>query len=143
MHPSKFRSSRLLVIAGVGLAFAPAAPAHHSQSEFDLRAKVEVEGTVTKLEWKSPHGRLYVDVKDDKGQTVNWNFELPSPTTLMRRGWKRDALKPGDYVKVAGAPARNYPAIAIATSIKDANGNALFTGTTQIYELEAEPKASE
>lgn len=135
--------SRLLAVAGVGLLLTPAAPAHHSQSEFDLRAKVEVEGTVTKLEWKSPHGRLYVDVKDEKGQTVNWNFELPSPTTLMRRGWKRDALKPGDYVKVAGAPARNYPAIAIATSIKDANGNALFTGTTQIYEPEPEPKASE
>ncbi|HUL83224.1 MAG TPA: DUF6152 family protein [Gammaproteobacteria bacterium] len=136
-------SSRLLAIAAVGLAFAPAALAHHSQSEFDLRAKVEVEGTVTKLEWKSPHGRLYVDVKNEKGETVNWNFELPSPTTLMRRGWKRDALKPGDYVKVGGAPARNYPAIAIATSIKDANGNALFTGTTQIYELGTEPKAPE
>jgi hypothetical protein len=136
-------SSRLLAIAAVGLALAPAALAHHSQSEFDLRAKVEVEGTVTKLEWKSPHGRLYVDVKNEKGETVNWNFELPSPTTLMRRGWKRDALKPGDYVKVGGAPARNYPAIAIATSIKDANGNALFTGTTQIYELGTEPKAPE
>jgi len=60
----------------------------------------------------------------------------------MRSGWKH-ALKPGDYVKVAGAPARNYPAIAIATSIKGANGNALFTGTTQIYELEPEPRASE
>jgi len=144
MHlTSNGRWSRLLAVAGVGLLLTPAAPAHHSQSEFDLRAKVEVEGTVTKLEWKSPHGRLYVDVKDEKGQTVNWNFELPSPTTLMRRGWKRDALKPGDYVKVAGAPARNYPAIAIATSIKDANGNALFTGTTQIYEPEPEPKASE
>ena len=133
----------LLMLVGVSLASVPAARAHHSQSEFDLRAKVEIEGTVTKLEWRSPHGRLYVDVKNDKGETVNWNFELPSPTTLMRRGWKRDALKPGDYVKVAGAPARNYPAIAIATSIKDANGNALFTGTTQIYELEPEPRASE
>jgi hypothetical protein len=61
----------------------------------------------------------------------------------MRRGWKRDALKPGDHVTVAGAPARNFPAIAIATSIKDARGTPLFTGTTQIYEPEAEPKASE
>jgi hypothetical protein len=52
-------------------------------------------------------------------------------------------LKTGDFFKVAGAPARNFPAIAIATFIKDRDDNALFTGTTQVYEPEAEPKASE
>ena len=127
----------LLVVCSVGLVFAPAAQAHHSQSEFDLRSKLEVEGVVTKLEWKSPHARLYVDVKDDKGEVVNWNFELPSPNTLMRRGWKRDALQPGDRVKVGGSPARNFPAIGIATSIRDGDDKALFTGTTPIYEPEA------
>jgi hypothetical protein len=138
----KSRLTRVLAFAGVAFVFAAVAQAHHSQSEFDLHAKVEVEGTVTKLEWKSPHARLYVDVKDEKGEIVNWNFELPSPNTLMRRGWKRDALKVGDRVKVAGSPARNFPAIAIATSIRDGNDNALFTGTTPVYEPEAESKGS-
>jgi DNA/RNA endonuclease YhcR with UshA esterase domain len=137
------RSFPLLILVGVSLASALAARAHHSQSEFDLRAKIEVEGTVTKLEWKSPHGRLYVDVKNGKGEIENWNFELPSPNTLMRRGWTRGTLKTGDHVKVAGAPARNFPTIAIATSIKDANDKPLFTGTTQIYEPEAETKGAE
>jgi hypothetical protein len=123
-----------LLAAGVGLALVAAAHAHHSQSEFDLRSKVE--GVVTKLEWKSPHARLYVDVKDDNGEIVNWNFELPSPNTLMRRGWKRDALQPGARVKVGASPARNFPAIAIATSIRDDNDKPLFTGTTPIYEPE-------
>ena len=81
-----------------------------------------------------------MDVTDAKGQTVNWSFELPSPVTLMRRGWTRDSLKPGDRVHVIGAPARNFPAIAIANFIKDGNGKPLFTGTTQIYEPEAESK---
>ena len=135
--------TRLLVLAGVAFVGARVAQAHHSQSEFDLRAKVEVEGTVTKVEWKSPHARLYVDVKGEKGETVNWNFELPSPNTLMRRGWKRDDLKVGDFVKVAGSPARNFPAIAIATSIRDRDDHALFTGTTPVYEPEAEPKGSQ
>jgi len=132
----------LLMLVGLSLASVPAARAHHSQSEFDLRAKVEVEGTVTKLEWKSPHGRLYLDVKNDKGEVESWNFELPSPNTLMRRGWTRDTLKTGDHVTVAGAPARNFPMIAIATSIKDASGKPLFTGTTQVYEPEPESKPS-
>jgi hypothetical protein len=123
--------------AVVCLALSVAVAAHHSQSEYNLRAKVEVAGTVTKVEWKSPHAWIYVDVTDDKGQTVNWSFELPSPVTLMRRGWTRESLKPGERVTVTGAPARNYPAIAIANGIKDAAGKPLFTGTTQIYEPEA------
>jgi hypothetical protein len=130
----------LAAAAGLWLALVPIARAHHSQSEYDLRAKVDVEGTVTKLEWRSPHAWIYVDVKDDKEQTVNWSFELPSPTTLMRRGLTRESLKPGDRITVSGAPARNYPAMAIANAIKDANGKPFFTGTTQIYEPEAASK---
>jgi len=122
------------------LAMAAAAAAHHSQSEYDLRAKVEVEGSVTKVEWRSPHAWIYVDVINDKGEKVNWSFELPSPVTLMRRGWTRDSLKPGDRIKVSGAPAKNFPTIAIANSIKDANGKPVFTGTTQINEPEAPAK---
>jgi hypothetical protein len=128
------RLSHATTVVGLCLVLAPAAWAHHSQSEYDLRSKVEVKGTVTKVDWRSPHAWVYVDVTDDKGQKVNWSFELPSPTTLMRRGWTRDSLKPGEHVTVAGAPARNYPAIAIANSIKDGSGKPLFTGTTQIYE---------
>jgi hypothetical protein len=128
------RLSRVATVAGITLALTPAAWPHHSQSEFDFRSTVEVEGRVTKLEWRSPHARLYVDVVNEKGEVVNWNFELPSPITLMRRGWKRDALKPGDLVKVKAARARNFPTIGYANVIRDANGHPLFTGVTQIYE---------
>ena len=125
--------SRLSVFA-LCLTVVSSAWAHHSQSEFDLRGTVDVEGTVTKVDWIIPHAWVYVDVTDAKGQKVNWSFELPSPTTLMRRGWTRNSLKPGDRITLAGAPARNHPAIAIATSIKDSTGKPLFTGTTQINE---------
>jgi len=132
--------ARLSTLLGLCLALVPAASAHHSQSEYDLRAKVDVEGAVTKVEWKSPHAWIYVDVTSDNGQTVNWSFELPSPVTLMRRGWTRDSLKLGDRVKVTGAPAKNFPTIAIANFIRDESGKPLFTGTTQINEPEAETK---
>jgi hypothetical protein len=130
-------------LLGFGLwAFSMPSPAlaHHSQSEFDSRAKVEVEGTVTKLEWKSPHAWVYMDVTDAKGEKVNWSFELPSPVTLMRRGWTRDSLKPGDRIKVSGRRAKNFPTIALGDSIKDSTGKPLFTGITQVYEPEAESK---
>jgi hypothetical protein len=129
--------SPISALVGLCLALTSAAWAHHSQSEYDLRSKLEVAGTVTKLEWKSPHAWIYVDVTNDKGEKVNWSFELPSPNTLMRRGWTRDSLKPGDHIKVVGSPARNFPAIGIASSIKDGTGKPMFTGVTEIYEPEA------
>ena len=134
--------SHLAACLAVCFALAPAAWAHHSQSEYDLRSKVEVEGAVTKVEWRSPHAWIYVDVVNDKGETVNWSFELPSPVTLMRRGWTRDSLKPGDRVKIAGAPARNFPTIAIANFIRDDKGKPLFTGTTKVNESEPAAKES-
>ena len=128
------RLSRLLAVAALTLAFAPRAWTHHSQSEFDFKQVVEVEGKITRIEWLSPHARLYLDVVNDKGEVTNWNFELPSPVTLMRRGWKRDSLKVGDVVKVKGARARNFPNIGYANVVRDASGNALFTGTTKVID---------
>jgi hypothetical protein len=133
--PTVAAMALVLLLTGVS---APASWAHHSQSEFDSKLVVEVEGKVTQLDWRSPHARLYVDVVGENGEVVNWNFELPSPVTLMRRGWKRDSLKPGDHVKVKGARARNFPTIAYANAIRDANGNPLFTGVTHIYEPESD-----
>jgi hypothetical protein len=135
MHIVRNTLPGLLAIAGIGLA--PAVLAHHSQSEFDFKQKVTLQGVVTKLDWRSPHARLLMDVINASGETEHWDFELPSPTTMMRRGWKRDALKPGDKVTVNGARARNFPTIAYASSIKDASGKALFTGITEINEPES------
>jgi hypothetical protein len=116
----------LLAVAGLAPAFSVSA--HHSASEFDPKLSVNIEGAITRVEWKSPHARLYVDVVEN-GKTVNYNFELPSPNTLMRRGWKNNALKPGDHVSVTGMRARNFPYIAIASSVLDKDGKAMFSGT--------------
>jgi hypothetical protein len=43
---------------------------------YDSAKPVEMKGTVTKVEWTNPHARFYIDVRDDKGQVQNWNFEL-------------------------------------------------------------------
>jgi hypothetical protein len=131
--------SRVSAVLGLCFALASAGQAHHSQSEYDLKGKVEVEGEITKVEWRSPHAWIYVDVASDKGEKVNWSFELPSPVTLMRRGWTRDSLKPGDRVKVTGAPAKNFPTVAIANFIRDGSGKPLFTGTTQVSGADTEP----
>ena len=57
--------TRVSVAVGLLLALVPDAWAHHSQSEYDLRGKVEVEGTFSKVEWRSPHAWVYLDVTND------------------------------------------------------------------------------
>lgn len=127
-----FTISRLL--AALALTVAVPAGAHHSGAAFDRSKTVEVHGTVEKIEWTSPHARLYVTAKDEKGAALTWDFELPSPVTLVRRGWPKTALAIGDAVTVTGAPARDHPNIAIATGVIDAKGKRLFSGSASSTE---------
>ena len=130
----KLRVAGLSVCALFGLSGTITSFAHHSQSEFNSAETVELEGVVTELVWKSPHAWIYMDVLGEVGEVVNWGFELPSPTTLMRRGWSRKSLLPGDQITVTGAPARNHAGIGLARTVRDAEGNGVFTGITDVNE---------
>jgi hypothetical protein len=91
-----------------GMAFA-----HHSfRTEFDSEQPIEVTGTVTKVEWMNPHARFYVDVEQEDGTVVNWDFELASPNILYRRGWRKDSVVPGDEVNVKAFRARHAEYVA-------------------------------
>lgn len=117
-----------LGVAGAALLiWAVPALAHHSFSaQYDANKPVEMRGVVTKVDWTNPHARFYIDVKDAKGQVENWNLEMASPNVLTRNGWKRDTLKIGDQVTVAGYLARIGERMAIAGTLADANGRPLF-----------------
>jgi len=105
--------------------------AHHSfAAEYDAQKAVAVSGTVTRVEWTNPHARFYVDVKDASGAVSNWEFELGSPNQLMRRGWSRASLKPGDTVSVEGFAARRDPHIANAKTVTLADGTKIFAGSS-------------
>ena len=119
---------KALVTATASALLAATAFAHHSGAAFDRARKVEVKGAVERIEWTSPHARLYVVVPGENGERVTWDFELPSPVTLMRRGWSRTALPVGAEVTVTGNPARDFPRIAIATGVIDASGKRVFSG---------------
>ena len=58
-------------------------------AEFDSENCRDFTGTLTKLDWQSPHGYFYVDVEDDSGRVANWSFQTYSLITLRRNGTSR------------------------------------------------------
>ena len=113
------------LVAGLGLCWL-AAPvgAHHSFSgEYDEEKPVEGTGVVTKVEWTNPHMRVYVDVTDDQGVVTAWNLELGSPNSVLRRGWLRSDLKPGDQISFTGYGGKAVLTRSVADSITLADGS--------------------
>jgi hypothetical protein len=83
------------------------AQGHHSFSaEFDRTKRIELKGTVTKVEWLNPHIHFNMEVKDESGKITNWEFELGSANAVQRAGWTRRAQH-GDIVLVSGFRAKN------------------------------------
>lgn len=99
--------------------------AHHSTAEYDMTATTSVKGTVTKFEWANPHAYIYLDAKDDKGNTVQWSVEAASVGMLARVNWKRDSIKPGDEITVYGNRAKDGRAILRLDKVVFASGQEL------------------
>jgi len=127
------RIAVVLIIACAVVFTALPVTAHHSfAAEFDATKVVTLNGFVTKVEWANPHARIYFDVKDEKGNVVNWDFELGSPNGLMRLGWKRDSLKPGDEITVNGTLAKNAAHVGNARTITlTKTGKKMFAGSSE------------
>ena len=126
------RTAALSLAVGL-IAIVPAASAHHSfPAQYDVNKPITLTGKVTKVEWTNPHIFIYIDVPDEKtGADVNWALEMGGPNALLRLGWKRDSLKPGDEITVEGSLARDGSPLANAKSIvMTATGKKMLAGSS-------------
>ena len=108
------------------------ARAHHSfTAEFDIKRPIEFTGTVTEIKWTNPHVWFYVEVEGNDGTVQNWAIELLGINTLMRRGWTRERIQPGDILVIEGFGARDGSNTGNASTITVASTGEQIWGSTE------------
>jgi hypothetical protein len=123
---------KVLFVIGIFLltAGAPAFAHHPFDLEFDWKKPVTLTGTVTKVEWTSPHAVVFINAKDATGAITGWTIELGSPTVLEQRyGWNGNVLKTGETVTVNGWVAKNGEKLVSAKNFILTDGRDLFAAS--------------
>jgi hypothetical protein len=99
------KSCFAILIANTALMIGSPALAHHSASIFDHQKQLTLSGTVKVFQFTNPHCWIQLLVSAGDG-TAEWSIEMGSPAHLIRSGWKRNTLKPGDKITVLVNPLR-------------------------------------
>jgi hypothetical protein len=116
---------RVRAIAGICfllLLIAGHARAHHSAAGVDRSQTATIEGTVREFRWQNPHSFMQVDVPDDQSGTVTWTLEMTAPSFLIRAGWSRSTVKPGDVVTFTVQPLINGDPGGLFVSVTPPDG---------------------
>jgi hypothetical protein len=107
------------------LILAQLLSAHHSTAMYDMENPVSITGTVKRFEWTNPHAFIYLTVKDEKGNEVEWAVEMMSLNHLRSYGWMHNTVKPGDVITCTGGAARSGQPAMIASLIKLPDGRMI------------------
>jgi len=120
----------LLLLVVLPLTTSRPLDAHHSfAAEYEGDKPVQVQGTVSRIEWANPHIYVTVEVKGADGKVVPWRFEGYPPNMLVRQGWKRDVtLKPGMQIALSGWRSRLDPHHGAGRQVTFADGSRLWMG---------------
>jgi hypothetical protein len=100
------------VVIGLAAVNISRASAHHSATaSYEANASIRITGKVLEFRWTNPHCHVYIDVAEGPFKGRTYAVELSSPSALVKDGWSKTMMRPGDDVMMnvqpsrAGAPA--------------------------------------
>jgi len=99
--------------------------AHHSTAMFDHTRELTIQGTVKEWQWTNPHSWLQLMAPDANGTVVEQGFEVGSPNTLFRNGWRADTFKVGDKVTIVVYPRKGSSVGGMLVAAKRPDGTWL------------------
>jgi hypothetical protein len=99
------------------LTLVTVASAHHGFGRFNSRENIEVEGTLTGLDFVNPHAYVYFDAVGDDGDVIAMRCEMRAATVLRRSGWSPDMFVEGVRIKVTGNPHYDDPGSCYAETL--------------------------
>ncbi len=92
---------------------------------YDMGHPVTITGVVKRFEWTNPHAYIYLDVKDEKGNVVEWAVEMMALNHLKSYGWARNTVHPGDVISCTGGAAKSGAPAMLSSIIKLADGREI------------------
>ena len=137
-RPSMFASAGLGLVLAVSVGVAPVW-AHHSFALYDMSKSADIDGTVVRMEWSNPHCWLFIDAPSAGGEPVSFGFEMSSVGEMIRRGWAKNSLKPGDKIKIKYHPVRDGKPAGYMMTVMTPDGR--YVGRPP--ESQSEPSAPE
>jgi hypothetical protein len=124
----KLRSVVVCAALAAALLEGSEALAHHSNVAFEVNKVLTVSGVVTEFKWANPHTWIGLTVDDGKraaGGKVEWALEGRAPGVLLRAGWTRSSIKPGETVTVDFSPAKDGSKTGLVARVTKADGSIL------------------
>jgi uncharacterized protein DUF6152 len=120
--------NKLLTLVSLMAFLSVPVLAHHGRgATYDMKTRVTLKGTVSKVEWRNPHVLIYMDVKDVDGKIVTWGFENSGVSTLAQEGYNRNTLKVGQPITAIVNPAASGAPTAIVIKIILADGSEIMS----------------
>jgi hypothetical protein len=117
-----------LATAMLATGIVPNGSAHHSFAAFDRTKQVTLTGIVREFQWTNPHAWIQIVVTDTQGRDVEWGAECGSPNMMVRTGWKKTTLTPGDRVTAVVNPLLDGRPNGALVTITLADGTVLGPG---------------
>jgi hypothetical protein len=110
--------NRALAVAAATVMMAAPAWAHHGFGRFNPGETIEVEGTLTGLDFVNPHSYVYFDADGADGEVIPMRCEMRAATVLRRSGWSPEMFVDGVRIKISGNPHRDDPASCYAETLE-------------------------